>query len=1593
MKCLLMRSLGKLVPLLVCLAFTSYAQDGNRLTYLDEADPFYVNLKFPKLSTPQWVGEPGTEAVIILAIDDLKLPAPYTNMLGPILERLKKIDGRAPVSIFCNSIDLQEPQFQQWLREGLSLESHTLNHPCPILGRTRYLNAADRKLIAEKPELAATLGRTNFDGASISYNGCIDLMDLIPGNHAVAFRTPCCDSINSPSPRLFAELINQVSPSGKFLTIDSSVMNIVTPADSSLPKELVRDRDGGEKFRKYLPFPAFNTTVENYGYPYVIGGLTWEFPCVVPSDWEAFHLQGATNAITVADWKSALDVTVLKQGVFTMIFHPHGWIRNDQIVELIDYAVAKYGKKIKFLNFREAQERLDKNLLAGQPLRATNGQDNGVRLLDLNHDGYLDVVIGNEQLRKTRTWNPKTQSWIESEFPIQLVEVAAAGDRQPTGSRFGVLTPNGNAVVLQLNEHQRGAWRFDGTKWLADNSVLQGLEVEGKPVLASVAHRDRGVRLRDVNQDGKDELLVGNESQNAVLSWSEKDKRWEPLPYALPAGTSIVDAEGKDNGLRFVDVNEDGYEDVVFSNAGQYSLHLFIPEFYLGFRAGWSRMVMSGKRGDPGEIPMIVRDGEHRNNGAWFKDHTLWVQNEDTAAMPDLVDRRTFKDMLAGGLTPPRSPKDSLAAIRVRPGFTVELVAAEPLVRGPVAFEWGAEGKLWVVQMNDYPLGLDGQGKPGGTVLCLEDTHGDGHYDKSTVFMTGVNFPNGILPWGKGVLISAPPDILYAEDTDGDGKADRVEKLFSGFNEGNQQHRANGYDYGLDNWLYGANGDSGGRVRSAKTGKVLDISGRDFRFRPATGAFETQAGQSQYGRHRDDWGNWFGNENAQGAWHYFLPEQYLARNPQLSVHTSKQIMPNYPDYGRVFPASRLAQRFNDPQGANHLTSANSPMPYRDELFGPDFTTSYFVSEPVHNLVHREIMEPDGISFTSRRADDEQAIEFFASADNWSRPTMTKTGPDGALYIADMYRQIIEHPEWIPLDTQKVIDVRAGAELGRIYRVFPTNAVLRPTPRLDRLDTSGLVAAMEHPNGWQRDTVQRLLIERADKSAPPLLTKLLATSPHPKTRLQALCTLDGLGAISLGVLSAALHDAHPAVREHAIRISESMANQSEPLLETLLSLVNDPSVRVRYQLAFTLGEWANPKAGAALGRLARNNADQPHLITAVLSSASHQLAGIIGGFAEAGKNLPGDFLERVISMAVAFNDQPALAAALALLVPEDASKAEVRHFSPYAGLLDTLENRREDLNQLLAHSEPGLRAAILRLNVLYSLARLTATNSAAAEPDRLAAVRLLGRGDKLEPLDLQELGDLLGPKNSQNIQSAALAALSRIRGFQSVEIMVSAWKNWEPAMRDKIVESMVDRPDLLVHLLEAIEKGAIPAQGISASQRQRLITHSRTEIRVRAKKLLGVIKSDRQAVLLRYREVETIKGDTTRGAEIFRQNCLPCHRLKNEGNLVGPDLASVAAKPTDYLLAAILDPNQSVEARYTAYSLTTRNDLEYNGIVAGESANSITLRLAGARDVVVLRSDISEMTSTGKSLMPDGFENTISSQAMADLIEYIHSAMK
>ena len=1525
------------ILLVSLLGGTLQAQQGNRLTYMDSfLDPYYVSGEFPKLTTPQWVGEEGVEAVVVLAIDDMRDTARYENYLRPILERLKEIDGRAPVSIMTNRVNPEDPRLAGWLKEGLNIDVHTIDHPCPCLQKS------------DLPQSKRT------------YHQCVDLMASIPGNRPVAFRMPCCDSLNTPSPRFWTEIFNDSTSRGNFLSIDSSVFNVITPADHSLPRTWVTRPDGEDRFGHYIPFPSFVNTIKDYPYPYLIGRACWEFPCIVPSDWAAQHVQQPNNPETVRDMKIALDVVVRKQGVYNLVFHPHGWIRNDQVIELIDHAVSRYGPKVKFLNFREAADRLQKHLLLDQPLRAADGSENGVRLLDLDHDGYLDVVIANDTVRQTRRWSPAKRQWRTTNFPVDV--------RGP-GTRFGL--QDQQVIALHLGDRVRKGWRWNENRWAEDPSLVAGLE----EVFTEQGSIDQGLRLRDADGNGACEVIVANETTQAVFRWS--GDRWDQARLAWPKETWITDRQGRDAGLRFLDIDQDGLDDLLFSRQDRYSLHLWDNA-----KRGWSIEALSALRATSDEVPMIVRNGT--NNGAWFHSDHLWVQNEDTAVLSNLVDRRSFTQLLKplhGDMPPPKSPQQSLRTIRVPSQFKVELVATEPLVADPVAFDWGIDGSLWVVEMGDYPLGADGKGAPGGRVKHLLDTDGDGRYDKADLFLDKIPFPNGIKVWKKGILVTAAPNVFYAEDTDGDGKADHQQVLFAGFREGNQQHRVNGLRWGLENWLYLANGDSGGSIRSMKTNQVLSIAGRDLRIRPGTGAMEAIAGQTQFGRNRDDWGNWFGGNNSNPMWHYVLEDYVLRRNPHVTAPSLRHQVSDQPGASPVFPTSRTLTRFNDLARANRFTSACSPIVYRDSYL-EELVNNAFICEPVHNLVHREIMADDGTSFTSRRAPNESQSEFLTSSDNWFRPTTIRTGPDGALWIADMYRLVIEHPEWIPRDWQERLDLRSGSDRGRIYRItrFDDKRFPASTHPLEGLPAEKLVAELNSSNGWRRDMAQELLVRNNDPRTIKPLQEIARSSDSPLARLHALCTLDGMGQLGAEIVQPAMTDPHAGVRRHAVRLARGVLTaEIQDAVIRLSETEKDPQVKL--QIAILLGFIDSVPAGEALGRFAARHLGETYLYAASLSSIHEKnLAAVMQGALSGTDPPPGKLLEQLLAISAGLGNQEIVSS---LIVDWTSTPPyapwQIRAVTSTLASLKRKKPKQKDL--LSADALAGIRRMIQRLPEIVK-------NSSLPVKDRREMVSLLAYGEPDDAAIAAVLESLLTAQQPPGLQAAAVSAILQFHK-DGASRLLRRWPSASPAMRSQMITEILLVPRQASQLLDALEQGMVPAGHLAARQRQQLSQHPDQAIARRATTILKLSpQTDRAMVLQTHQAIFQLEGDTARGRLLYSKHCANCHRLEGVGFVVGPDLAALTDRSPQTLLTAMLDPNRAVEAKFLEFTALTTDGRQSAGILTRETTTDLTLSAPGGKQFVILRKDIELLRSSGKSLMPIGLEKDMSHQDFADLIGYI-----
>lgn len=953
---------------------------------------------------------------------------------------------------------------------------------------------------------------------------------------------------------------------------------------------------------------------------------------------------------------------------------------------------------------------------------------------------------------------------------------------------------------------------------------------------------------------------------------------------------------------------------------------------------------------------------------------------------------------------PPMSPEASMKAIHLHDGYRVELVAAEPLVVDPVAIDWGPDGRLWVAEMHDYPLGVPGDDvsakdydkfRPGGRVSVLEDTDGDGRYDKSTVFADKLTMPNGVMVWRKGVLVTSANAVLYLEDTDGDGHADVKRELFTGFAVNNPQLRINGLRYGLDNRVYLANGlTTRGDITSTKTGEKITLGARDLAIDPDSGAMDPQSGASQFGRNRDDYGNWFGVHNSYPLWHFVLDDHYTRRNPNVSMPDPKRylILPRNPP---VKFRSQFVKRYDHPHRGHLTTSTCSAMVYRDTLFntaGDHDVEHAFTCEPFANLVMRFALTDDGVSFNAERVRDKEGYEFLSSEDGWFRPVMVRTGPDGALYVVDMYRYLIEHPQYMPEEGRASLKpfFRMGDDRGRIYRVVPIGKSARPMPRLDKLDAAGLVAMLDAPSGETRDLAQRMLIQSGDKAAVAPLSKLLASDTNPLGRLHALCTLDGLGALSTAQLIGAMSDAQPAVRRQAARIAEARGDDVT-VVNATLTLADDTDAKVRQQLAYTLGEWkgdGSGVAGAALAKIALRDSGDEYMLASVMSSMTPHLDAVIDAAVTA-KVDTSRLRDQLMAHAIAVNARGGAAKLMHAIVTPGDGGYSADQMRSLAGLYDTLGRRGTNLAKLRGNDGDALAAEVNKVAALLDHARQVAADTDAQPADRLAAVSLLGRDPATRDADVKRLADLLTPRTPVDVQAAAVNAVLRSGHADGPSIVLADWGTRGPSLRMAIIDGLVSHDAWAERLLAAIESNAVPARDIGAAHVDRLLKSRNKALRAHAEKVFADrATGDRAKVVAAFADVLKLKADATRGKAVFAQVCAACHRLDDVGNEIGPNLRSVTDRTPPSLLGAILDPNRNVEPRYVAYTATLNDGGVLFGVLTSETGAALTITGLDAKANTVLRTDLKSLQSTNRSLMPEGLEAGLSKQQLADVIEYI-----
>lgn len=960
----------------------------------------------------------------------------------------------------------------------------------------------------------------------------------------------------------------------------------------------------------------------------------------------------------------------------------------------------------------------------------------------------------------------------------------------------------------------------------------------------------------------------------------------------------------------------------------------------------------------------------------------------------------------------PRSPEESLRLMQTHKDLKIELVAAEPLIRDPVAIDFGSDGRLWVAEMNDYGHGVYEKFKQHGRIRWLRDTNNDGRFDKAQTFVDGLRFPMDVKVWRDGVLICDAPDILFARDENGDGVADSVKKLFSGFDVRNAQARVNSLRLGLDNWLYGSCGLFGGKITSHLTGKTIDITGRDFRMNPDTGAIEPVTGRTQQGRCRNDWGDWFGCSNGTLLKHYPTEDRYTRRNPYVVPAPSIAGVANA-EALRIYPPKDLVL-FELSGTPDKATSACGLGIYRDTLLGSQYTGNAFTCEPVYQLVHRIVMEPDGIKFSGRRAENEKQSEFLSSTDKWFRPVQMRTGPDGAIWVVDMYRYVIEHSRWIPQATLAELDIYAGQSRGRIYRILPRQrpeADHRPErpvlPSLKELSDQQLVQYLDHPNGTIRDLVQQMLIWHEAKPVVDDLKKLAVSAKLPQGKIHALATLDGLGGLSPQDVLLALKSQHAEVVRFAIRLAEPLLNEHSDLVTAVIAHASHLDIRVRRQVAWTLGETSSPKAAIALAHLIALDHSNIYVKTSVLSSISSENASaVLAAFQKLPASQKHSQVYRdLVSIAIRVGNESSIATVLKSLTPilDDKQKARELPASSvplFVTALDTADLR----------NPKGLKFDTdfcNRVRALHTTAAKVVANQEQSPSQIQLALAILGRqrgaitkqlldrAELVSVIDIEmetvsvDIASLISARHSVKIQQAAVAALSRTGHSQVAELLVGQLPYASASLHQNIFDVLLSRDEWTGQLLDHIESGDVRKTSFDAARQQRLVTHRQKEIREKAIKIFQNAGSQNRVEIMKvYAPVIKMSGDANKGREVFKKSCSACHRLEGQGHVVGPDLMGLTNHDPKWLLTTILDPNKDVDARYIAWTALRVNGQTATGLLVEETSASIRLRESGGKEHVILRSDLEEIRSLEMSVMPEGLEKEISQQKMADLIAYL-----
>jgi len=931
----------------------------------------------------------------------------------------------------------------------------------------------------------------------------------------------------------------------------------------------------------------------------------------------------------------------------------------------------------------------------------------------------------------------------------------------------------------------------------------------------------------------------------------------------------------------------------------------------------------------------------------------------------------------------PVQPAESVSRIHVPPDVRVELIAAEPDIVDPVAVAFDERGRMFVVENRGYPEDESGAGQ----IALLMDEDGDGAYSRVSTFYNRLNFPNGVMAWNGGIIVTDAPQVLFLNDTTGDGVADVREVLLDGFSlGGSTQLRVSHPTLGLDNWIHFSNGLSGGEIQIPPNSDPLKMGLYDLRYNPFSGELETVGGRAQFGLTFDDFGHKFVCSNRNHIQHVVMSPHDLARNSAMTFSKTVRDVPDHGAASDVFPLTGAPTTAYAHAGT--FTAACGLVIYRGTALPTKYQGNAFVCEPTGNLVHRDMLTPSGATFTAKRGRD--GIEFLASEDDWFRPVYLTNGPGGALYLCDMYRGTIEHPTYLPGEVAAITDFSLGRERGRIYRITGESRELDSIAAT--IDTDALINDLSNDDAWHRETAHRIILESRNTASAPMLRNLLESDSPTKARVHALSLLNGLDSLKESDLIVAMTDSDSALREQGTRLARLSPKPTDDLAAALQALSADTDAHVRFEAALAIGDSPSPDA-------------VDHLVDILVAAPNDEWtrAAVLSGVHDSLDH----FAERYLDTIPVSDSDHGTARAIGSMIARAQAVEKVADFTSRAlALGDTVAPRwRMDLlngvflgarrsGKTVASSTDQLRSSQSpetqqQLDALVTEALTRTMDLNQLNDNRLAAIEFLGSA----PFDTASpaLTKLLTPSTPAALQVQAIRSLFQSRHERAAPYVLADanWNAFTGQARDAALTGLLSAPASASHLIAALESGTVPAWSIPAQYRSRLLRHADAELQTRAKAIFSEVpQEDRMKVYEVYREVLKLAGDSKAGRSVFENTCASCHRFGDMGHEVGPDLTGIGSQSSDSILLHVLVPNWLKLPGYESYQVETDALEEFVGIIVAESEANITLRAAYGVENTIPRESITAMRLMALSMMPGELEQTMTRQELRDLIAFL-----